>query len=298
MKVSLLGKAVLGAISVISAMSAQADTLFAFNTNQVAVIDTLNLSNIKYIDIKQNLFAANERLVGIDLRPSNNKIYGLSSLNNLYTFDVKNNSVKVDFERTLASSLPQQAIGIDFNPAADFNITNLQTKPASLRVVASTGENFAVNVDTGAVVTQTSVETGFSAVSYINSVPGKSPTSTGLYYIDSSSDELKFAPSMFNNPTSVLTTRGGLGIDILSANGFDILGNTNAYGIFKLDDGSVDSQLFSINLQSGVATKLLTLNGSFNGLTGVAAVPEPESYALFMVGLGLIAGIARKKSKA
>ena len=52
--------------------------------------------------------------------------------------------------------------------------------------------------------------------------------------------------------------------------------------------------------------KTIDVSGSFasafpvaqNYSLTVSAVPEPESYALFLAGLGLMAGIARRKSKS
>jgi hypothetical protein len=86
-------------------------------------------------------------------------------------------------------------------------------------------------------------------------------------------------------------------VSVLSASGFDVLGNSNAYALFNVDDGTLDSQLFSINLTTGAATYITTLNGTFNGLTGLAAVPEPASYSLLLAGLGLMAGVARRQSR-
>ncbi|QDC45280.1 PEP-CTERM sorting domain-containing protein [Methylophilus medardicus] len=67
--------------------------------------------------------------------------------------------------------------------------------------------------------------------------------------------------------------------------------------MFNLDDGTLDTQLFSINLTTGAATYVTTLDGTFNGLTGVAAVPEPASYAMVLLGLGLMAGAARRQKR-
>lgn len=40
-----------------------------------------------------------------------------------------------------------------------------------------------------------------------------------------------------------------------------------------------------------------TKGGYYNGTISVAAVPEPETYAMFLAGLGLIGGIARRRKQ-
>ena len=64
---------------------------------------------------------------------------------------------------------------------------------------------------------------GYSAVAYSNSMPnpGMSPLSTALCYINSDTDTLSTAPAAFNAPT--ITTIGALGVDVLRANGFELL---------------------------------------------------------------------------
>jgi hypothetical protein len=114
-------------------------------------------------------------------------------------------------------------------------------------------------------------------------MPTAAPGSTALYYIDSSTDMLAMASSAFNTPT--ITTVGSLGVDSLKANGFEILGNGQAYAALNVDDSSLATGIYSINLGTGAATLIGTYNGTLSGLT-VSAVPEPGTYA--MMGLGLL----------
>lgn len=292
MKKRFFYSTVLGASLLAGAAQVNADTLYGFNSSKIAVIDSLNLGAVSYLDISG--LSAGERLLGVDLRPTDGLVYGLTSQNRLYTLDTTTGAAT--FKSTLSgASVAGQSIGIDFNPVADF------AGASSLRVITGTGNNYAINANTGVVgnVAGANIGSGYTAVSYINSIPGTAPTSTGLYYVNTNSDSLHFLGTGFNNPAGAggIQLVGSLGVNALSAGGFDVLGNGHAYALFNLDDGTLDSQLFSINLATGTATYLTTLNGTFNGLTGVAAVPEPASYALVLVGLGLMAGAARRQSR-
>jgi hypothetical protein len=292
MKIGFLFRAIFGASLLVGASHVNADTLYGFSSSHIAVIDTLNLGAVSYIHISG--LAANERLLGVDLRPTDGLVYGLTSQNRLYTLDTTTGAATFKSNLT-GASLTGQSIGVDFNPVADF------AGSASLRVVTGTGNNYAVNANTGVVgnTAGANIGSGYTAVAYINSTPGVAPTSTGLYYVNTTTDSLHFLASGFNNPAGAggIQTVGSLGVSVLSASGFDILGNSNAYALFNVDDGTLDSQLFSINLTTGAATYITTLNGTFNGLTGVATVPEPASYALLLAGLGLMTGAARRQSR-
>lgn len=229
--------------------------------------------------------SAGERFVGLDLRPSNNMLYGLTQTNRLYTLD--HVTGVASFVATLSSpvAVAGQAFGIDFNPVAD------AAGMASLRVVGAAGGNFAVNANTGAVTTATPVAAGYTGVAYSNSFPGSTPLSTGLYYINSATDTLSFAGTGFNNPT--ITPVGALGVDVLSANGFDILGNGTAFAALNIDSGSLTTGIYSINLSTGAATLVGQYNGTLTGLTAV--IPEPGTYVLMLAGLGLVGFSAKRR---
>lgn len=65
---------------------AQAETLVAINNaNQIGVFDSSNVESASFVGITG--LAMGESFVGIDLRPSNNTIYGISSASKIYTVD-------------------------------------------------------------------------------------------------------------------------------------------------------------------------------------------------------------------
>jgi len=276
------------ALLTLAAATAQAVPLVGLtSSNQLARFDTANIAGATTVSITG--LAAGDRFVGIDLRPANNLIYGVTLSNQIYT--VNEFTGAATFVAALSSAVvsPTLGYGIDFNPVADFS------GAASLRFVSSAGGNFAINANTGAVANAANpIAPGFSGVAYTNSVPlpGAAPASTALYYIDSNNDTLAIAPSAFNTPT--ITTVGSLGVDVLRANGFEILGNGQAFAALNADAGtSLTTGIYSINLGTGAATLLGTYNGTLSGLT-VSAIPEPASYALMAAGLLALTRLRRR----
>ena len=272
--------------------AAQAATLVGLNSqNQLSRIDTNNVAGAVNIDISG--LAVGDRFVGIDTRPKDGKIYGITLSNKIYTIDEM--SGMSSFVAGLSNSviMANQGYGIDFNPVADAG------SGASLRLISSAGNNFAVNATTGVVGNLTGmIAPGYTAVAYSNSTPGQTtaPASTQLYYINSSTDTLAMSSTAFNAPT--IATIGSLGIDVLKANGFEILGNGQGYAALNEDAGSsLTTGIYGINLISGQASLLGTYNGTLSGLT-VSAVPEPQTYALLMLGLLAIGVVSRRRRTA
>lgn len=268
---------------------AQAATLIGLNSqNQLSRIDTNNVAAAVNIDISG--LAVGDRFVGIDTRPKDSKIYGVTLSNKIYTIDEM--SGMTSFVAGLSSAVIQtnQGYGIDFNPIADAGTG------ASLRLIGSAGNNYAINATTGVVGNLSGmIAPGYTNVAYSNSMPGQlvAPASTSLYYINSSTDTLSVAISGFNAPT--ITTVGSLGIDVLKAGGFEILSNGQAFAALNQDAGSsLATGIYSIDLTTGQASLRGTYNGTLSGLT-VSAVPEPQTYALLMLGLLGVGVISRRR---
>jgi Domain of unknown function (DUF4394)/PEP-CTERM motif len=277
---------------VLSGTAAQAANLVGLaSSNELARIDTSNIASATRVPITG--LAAGDRFVGIDLRPGDNKIYGITLSNNIYT--VNELTGATTFVAALSAPIVNAGLGygIDFNPVADF------AGATSLRFVSSAGNNYAINATTGVVGNLTgTIAAGFSAVAYSNSnpLPTVAPPATSLYYIDSTNDTLSVATSAFNTPT--ITPVGSLGIDVLRANGFEILGNGQAFAALNLDAGtSLASGIYGINLSTGAATLVGNFNGTLSGLT-VSAVPEPGSYALLGSGLLMLGFVAQRRRVA
>lgn len=70
-------------------------------------------------------------------------------------------------------------------------------------------------------------------------------------------------------------------------------------GASKIGPGTTSfTQIIRTNAYSFTAGNFGILNGIASNATGFApAVPEPESYAMFLAGLGLMASIARRRKR-
>src|SRR5687767_11754597 len=118
-------------------------------------------------------------------------LVALNGNNQIGVFDSGTSVVDTSIFKSITGiNVGEIFVGIDFNPVAD------RTPNASLRLVSSAGDNYAINVATGGVTTATSIAGGYSGVAYSNSdasTPGTAPTSTALYYVNTTTDTLAFA---------------------------------------------------------------------------------------------------------
>jgi hypothetical protein len=195
-------------------------------------------------------------LQGIDFRPANNVLYGVTDTDKIYTIDPKSGVAKLANLLTPSFDGGFQS-GFDFNPVLD-----------RLRLVGSNDQNFSVNVDTGAATAQTTLayvagdrnfgkDPNLTAAAYTNNRAGA--TSTQLYDIDYDLDVLVLQ----DPPNGTLTTVGSLGVNFAPIGGMDIItdaaGRNSAFAISG-------SSLYRINLNKGNANKLGTINLGFIGL--------------------------------
>ena len=279
----------LAAMAAFGPVAASAVTLVGLTSaNELALIDTTNIAGAQRMAVTG--LDAGDRFVGIDLRPGDNMIYGVTLSNKIYTLDTRSGAASFVSALDMHVIDPTLGYGVDFNPSADF------AGGSSLRLVSSAGSNFAINVATGAVGNANSnIGSGITGVAYSNSKPNPTaaPVSTELYYIDASMDTLRMATTAFNNPT--ITTVGPLGVDSLKANGFELLPSGMAFAALNLDAGtSLTTGIYGIDLSTGQATLLGTYAGTLSGLT-VSAVPEPGTYAMFVAGLLTVGFMGRRR---
>lgn len=194
--------------------------------------------------------AAGEKLVGIDFRPANQMLYGVTNQSKIYTIDTATGAASA--VGTLTTALTGAiSYGFDFNPVPDrIRISNdadqnLRANPAD-----------AVNVvDKPLVFAATDANTGknpsIGAAAYTNNVAGAKATT--LYNIDYALDVLltQVPPN-----DGVLNTVGSLGVKITGNAGFDIVSRKDMnLAIAALQvEGEKTSKLYTIDLKTGAAT--------------------------------------------
>ncbi len=208
--------------------------------------------NTLTLDIGVAGLNANESLLGIDFRPKDGLLYGITSAARIVTIDAATGVVTA--RATLAAdaadtsnpyaSIAGTAFAVDFNPVAD-----------RLRVIGNTGQSLRINVDTGATTTDGAINRAgaapvVTAAAYTNSIPGA--TATQLFDIDTDSDNL----ALQNPPNDgVLVNVGPLGVAVAGDVAFDIAGGANGIALAALRTGATGaSSLYRVDLATGAAT--------------------------------------------
>ena len=195
---------------------------------------------------------AAENILGLDFRPANGQLYAVGSTNRIYTINTSSGAATMVGAGAFTPALSGSDFGVDFNPQAD-----------RLRVVSNLGQNLRINPADAVVATDMPLNPGtpsVTAAAYTNNFAGTA--STVLFDIDSNTDRLLIQTPP-NNGT--LNDVGPLGINVENVNGFDITGRTGtAYAIFKVGGSS---GLYTINLTSGAATKVVDFPVEVRGFT-------------------------------
>jgi Domain of unknown function (DUF4394) len=201
-------------------------------------------------------------LQGIDFRPANGKLYGVTDTDKIYI--INPDTGVATFVKALTTSFDGGfQSGFDFNPVPD-----------RLRIVGSNDQNLRTNVDTGEVSVDKPLayaandrnygkNPNITAAAYTNNRAGA--TSTQLFVIDYDLDVL----ALQNPPNDgTLSTIGKLGVNFAPTGGFDILTDSKGTNTAFAVSGSA---LYTINLSTGAATKVSNLlRGDLIGLAVTA----------------------------
>lgn len=208
-------------------------TLVWFDTDKPSETKTIEVTGV-------------DRLHGIDVRPADKKLYGVSADGTLVTIDPDSGAATAGAK--LTTMLPEGVKAIfDFNPMAD-----------RIRIMGSDGTNLRAHPDTGEVTTDGALnfEAGDAnaemkpnvvAAAYLNSF-GK-PEKTAMYDIDAEGNFLQQTKP--NDGT--LKTIGKLGITPGAGIGFDIQTTESGENTAWLASGGM---LYKVNIETGAAEKV------------------------------------------
>lgn len=203
-----------------------------------------------------------ERLLGIDVRPANNRLYALGSANRIYTLD-RSTGRATPVGARLSPGVIGDDVGFDFNPVAD-----------RIRINSNASQSLRVHPDTGAVVVDGTLAyvpgdrrfgSGARVVAsaYTNSVAGA--TTTALFNLDADHNSLALqAPPNEGK----LSTVGSLGFDVVDLAGFDI--SPAGTALAAVGSGG-PSQLRSLNLANGTSQFVGSI-GNYRYLRDIAIV--------------------------
>jgi len=230
----------------LAAASAQSAIIALVGDNTIALINPSSLKVTSSMPAK-----GVKKLHGIDVRPADGMLYGVTDTGWVVTIDPKTGAVT---QKAELSTKPEagSTVSVDFNPVVD-----------KMRVLTSAGQNLRVNVDDGKVTidgelkfADTDMHKGekpnIVAGAYTNSVKGAKETA--LFNIDATIGGLiKQAPPN----DGVLGAIGKLGIKVDDA-AFDIwsdgAGKNEAWLM-------ADGTLYSVDLATGKATEAAKISG-------------------------------------
>ncbi len=241
--------------------------LVSFMSNNPATVKSVAITGVQ----------AGERVVGIDFRPKDGRLYAITSQSRIYQLNPTTGAATAVGSGSFAPALAGSAFGMDFNPLPD-RIRTHSDADQNLRLHPDTGA--AVDADANVDGTQPDANLSYVAgdvaagqnpnlvgTAYTNSVVGA--TITTLYAIDSARDTMVTLASPNNGQ---IATVGELGIATTDAVGFDIapLGNIAYATLTETQSGP--SSLYTLNLMTGKAT-LVARVGSAAPLVGIAIAP-------------------------
>jgi hypothetical protein len=240
--------------------AAQAEMVAALvGDDSIAVVDT----DQKKVTRTMKVSGASGRLVGIDVRPADSMLYGVTADGAIWIIDTASGTAtqKSKLDMPLPSS---GMITVDFNPAAD-----------RLRIISEDGMNFRVNVDDGKATKDGDLRFAegdmhkgktpkIVAGAYTNSMKGAKETT--LYDIDATGAVLRQAPpneGVLNSVGMLGTTTDAAAFDIVS----DGQGGNTGWLMAK-------DTLYRVDLQTGKGVEVAKIAGVSGTVRDIAVMPK------------------------
>lgn len=220
-------------------------------------------------------------LLGIDFRVRDGFLYGLTDNNRVFRIN----------QNTGATSLVANVALTGNNFAFDFNPTN-----TNLRIVSNDNSNYVLRFNPAPIALVPGVNVAYAAGTTGLGDPdivsagytfndNNAATGTTLFVLDSANDIL----ATQNAATGVLTRVGALGVNIGARTSFDISGAGN---LAFVQSGNT---LYNINLSTGALSAIGNTDRALFGLS--AAVPEPATWAMMLIGFGAVGAAARSSRR-
>jgi hypothetical protein len=227
-------------------------TLVMFDTESPTVSGTVEVTGV-------------DSLVGIDLRPANNTLIGVTPESVVVTIDPATGAATELSKMNTPLTIGDAPVVVDFNPMADR--LRFMTGSTNHRVNVDTGE---VTVDGSLAYEQSDMHAGEApnivAAAYSNSF-GK-PEATAMYDVDATIGALirQTAPN-----DGTLAAIGKFGIEAgTGPHAFDI--QTTADGAntaWLVTDGT----LYTVDLETGAATEAGEITGADGEIRDIAILP-------------------------
>jgi hypothetical protein len=278
------------AVAAIAPAAAQAERAVGITGNtRLVSFDTLT-PGIASVKTLTGFQAADERVVGLDVRPATGELMavtvpiGSTTAALIRTYKLDPATATLTFVGSIPGSIPgagDRPTGIDFQPLVD-----------RVRVVQSNNENFRISPASGGLaaddtnLTYTAPATGpVTGLAYDRNIaPGPPGTvapagsKTTAYGIDTGSSRLVVIGGVDGagpgGPNGgQVTAIGALGVTVVNGSdaGFDISPTGNAFATMSPAAGLSD--LYSINLASGAATDI----GALPSVVTSLAILAPDN---------------------
>jgi len=253
--------ALLGAATLLLSSQAKAIELVALvDDGSLLVLATDRPAEARAVTLR----GVGGRLIGIDWRPADRQLWGLSDRNDLYRIDVAGGTATLTSTLTLPFD-GGAASGVDFTPQND-----------RLRLLGSTGQNMRVQVTLGATALDKPLayasgdpnaghRPAIAASGYDHNVAAAPVTM--LFAIDAELDVLVRVDPPNDGQ---LVTIGPLGVDVGPETGFEIVTGTGGVESAFVAAGGT---LYTLDLSSGRASPAGSIGGGRGSVVSLAALP-------------------------
>lgn len=241
--------------------AAQAATLIGLTADgHLVKIDTATLAASAPMAVVDS-----DRILGIDVRPADGKLYGLTGTGQLVTIDTASGKATPAAMLSTKVALGDRPV-VDFNPVAD-----------RLRVISVYGTSLRINVDNGQTVVDkplvfdsadanAAARPMIAAGAYINAVAGAKATE--LFHVDHGTGAL-----LLQNPPNdgILKTKGVLGIKVAPSAAMDVMSKPSGENMAYLLSGK---ELYAIDLGAAKAMTMGTIAGIEAEMVDIAVLPQ------------------------